>query len=81
MVGVIYSMDWQPIDTAPKDGTDVLLWAAPDEQLGCSGIMDMAYFYRGWIVCSPAAGVEFSRPSEIYTHWRALPASPALKDT
>lgn len=70
---------WRPIETAPKDGTDVLLWAQTDEELGCSGLMDMAYWVRGegWVVCSPGLNVNFSRNPDIYTHWMPLPAAPA----
>ena len=56
-------MTWQPIKTAPKDCTDVLVW---DE----SFIYEIAYYHRGkWryrpkgYPCKP-------------TYWMPLPAPP-----
>lgn len=57
---------WQPIETAPKDGTRVLLYR-PGEQI-------IGYWWRGaddeyW---NAARGLEFYGP----THWRSLPEPP-----
>lgn len=62
-------MEWQPIETAPKDGTPVMLWpGAPiwtDEVFPCVGWMTSVGLWicaRGYV--SP-------------THWKPLPEPPA----
>jgi hypothetical protein len=51
---------WQPIETAPKDGTLVLLYL-PDGLMACRRWQDN--HWRGW-------------DSEDATHWMPLPAAP-----
>lgn len=46
-------MDWRPIKTAPKDGTAILIYAAPD--------MGVAVWYRG--------DVEPGEPNEFEPYW------------
>lgn len=72
--------DWQPIESAPKDGRTILVWdglgviaaawcewALPDEDTDDDG------WVPGWSSRSIEAGdVEFIEP----THWRPLPAPP-----
>lgn len=59
-------MEWQPIETAPRDGTLVLLANAdePDWPLRCRRWQDN--HWRGW-------------DSEDATHWMSLPAPPIRK--
>jgi hypothetical protein len=63
-------MEWQPIETAPKDGTDVLLWV-PD---GTYFSLMMTGSYEGedmgW--CDNARGSPGFDP----THWMPLPPPP-----
>lgn len=67
-----YSDGWQPIETAPKDGTRVLLWGngflvmigAWLEHTG------MAYLQPTWW----SNGVPIVPPP---THWQHLPSAPA----
>ena len=74
---------WQPIETAPKDGTPVLVWA---DSAGWSGnsARVCAAFHRGqWRIYGPIVGEPTSdgktrqwlgevRP----THWMHIPAKP-----
>ena len=58
--------DWQPIETAPTDGTRVIVWAPPSHGLrglyeGCAYDPD-----AGWCVCDLRE----------VTHWRPLPEPP-----
>lgn len=66
--------DWQPIDTAPKDGTDVLLFIPdfanyPDSPRVVSALWGDC----GWWQDNAAAGCQtWGNP----THWQPLPAAP-----
>lgn len=65
--GYTIEQDWQPIETAPKDGTPVLVWWAH----WCNHPI-VASWYVGW---SAEEAISSSGPDP--THWRPLPARPA----
>jgi hypothetical protein len=62
-------MSWQPIATAPKDGTDILIFRG--------GSMHVVFFddekQSPWAWCT-ADGISYHL--NYPTHWRALPAPP-----
>lgn len=56
-------MDWQPIETAPKDGTEILTYRG-------AGLMAVAAFVDGyWCI---ADGCDITS----VTHWMPLPDPP-----
>lgn len=67
--GHVIEQDWQPIETAPKDGTRFLCFAPAAE--------DRASLVRSdfWWVRERAFA--HMRPGQPYTHWRPLPTAPA----
>ncbi len=83
LAGAPAADDWQPIGTAPKDGTRVLLWH--------SGEMEIGYWSTSLWVTRPndsplgkqdGAWIMHENRSDTIeltpTHWRPLPASPAV---
>lgn len=73
-------MQWQPIETAPKDGTVVLVWPI-DWQCSATGspntdmwICQWSDFYNRWV---EAAGEEYFGP-QTPTHWAPLPEPPKV---
>lgn len=68
--------EWQPIETAPKDGTDVLLWTAV-QGTGIY-IAVTGYFCEvddAWCATVAAGYSSFINP----TNWMPLPAPPGEK--
>ncbi len=85
-------MEWQPIETAPKDGTEILLcevvkWnqGTYDEQGKCMSIPRIDYIHHvaayidvEWFVAEKGAGYEYQAIiMENPTHWMPLPPPPA----
>lgn len=67
-VGSIEMTEWQPIETAPKDGTDVLVW--------CGGTMFIACMEVGrWFFDRTDYSVK-----PLPTHWMPLPPAPKKGD-
>ncbi|MEC3912356.1 DUF551 domain-containing protein [Sphingobium sp. CR2-8] len=77
--------EWRPIETAPKDGTWVLIYA-PDLEIGVT----MGCYYReeernsesGRFVGGEWTGAEWDGAVSGYlrpTHWRPLPDAPQQK--
>lgn len=66
---------WQPIETAPKDGTQVDLWAgwANGGARLCNAFWDAARPYPGWITDARNYGVFDERQ---FTHWMPRPEAP-----
>jgi hypothetical protein len=74
-------MDWQPIETAPKDGTNVLLYATWMD-------ISVGKFYRDerWrltadgFLAKESEGDTYTEYFEVApTHWMPLPPKPITK--
>lgn len=61
--------NWKPIETAPKDGTFVLLW---EKHAG----LFVGNFRPGWASWLSMPGAYCRQP----THWHPLPAAPEAKE-
>lgn len=64
---------WQPIDTAPKDGTSVLV----SDGRASGGFMNVVAYElddRGPWVWHTNDGISYH--AEAFTHWMPLPAPP-----
>ena len=68
--------EWQPIETAPKDGTTdvVLYWGYPCPHSGekTEGF-EVGYWDSDWKMWNTISG---DTPDAIITHWMPLPAPP-----
>ena len=68
---------WYPISTAPKDGTEILLWF-PKFKCVINGFWDTfeenQKLYETWYV--PHDFIIPNDPDEYPTHWMPLPAPP-----
>lgn len=64
-------MDWQPIETAPKDGTIVIAYYPATNQYN-DRVMIVRRKSRGW---APAGGGNRTLVSSP-THWMPLPPAP-----
>jgi hypothetical protein len=65
--------EWQPIETAPKDGTSLLLWWPAHQQLAADPRV-IGYWkpsYHCW-----QAGNYFCPRDIAPTHWMPLPPPP-----
>jgi len=61
--------DWQPIDTAPKNGTPILAW---DGEV--IAIIDWLSGFNEWSVSHDAEGYAWQGYTP--THWLPLPKPP-----
>ena len=66
--------EWQPIETAPKNGTPILIW---DGNTQCVARMEFWFTgHEGSWVCIGASGYECSSNFDSPTHWMPLPERP-----
>lgn len=75
------SSDWQPIETAPRDGTEIDLWTRDED--GFPGrIPDGAWRTRdgltGWYARSERGWMRIEEFAYEPTHWMPLPAPPEV---
>jgi len=64
-------MEWQPIETAPKDGRGILLFYYPKQGMAFAFWADEA-----WFECSPCLGIEKVFDEVKPTHWMPLTPAP-----
>jgi len=91
VAGRVISDAWQPIETAPMDGTEILAWrsdcgqfiasytspsAFPMTQAEIDEMDEEALFAEDWFTQWPQA--LRLEGSETPTHWMPLPAEPAI---
>jgi hypothetical protein len=77
-------MDWQPIETAPKDGTAVLLYANRFGWADGYAIVCASYHVNQWRIYGAAGGhPRVGKKNETQwldevqpTHWQPLPLPP-----
>ena len=65
--------EWQPIETAPKDGEDLLLWWEEDVAIGCWWLFHPNVHPPRWVDSREDAGVTHDPEP---THWMPLPEPP-----
>jgi len=68
----IDSNGWQPIETAPKDGTEILLYASA---WGLSDI-GLCYWRDDRVMTGWTWGCE--QPFKFPTHWMPIPEAPKV---
>jgi hypothetical protein len=69
-------MDWQPIETAPRDDSEVLVWAGPrgdSEQRVWTAVIASS----GQCSSAPYLMDEYYMEILVATHWMPLPEPPA----
>lgn len=66
-------MSWQPIETAPKDGTFVLLFG-PHHRAGQDRQLTACWDGQTWESADDGYGI-YLKP----THWMPLPEAPCLE--
>jgi hypothetical protein len=65
-------MKWNPIETAPKDGTKIILWSADGASTGW-----WENFEDDWVSATGACGWEnYAQYLRDVTHWMPLPVGP-----
>lgn len=64
-------MEWKPIESAPRDGTNILLFATPYQMLVAKNKIVVGYWSNGWWMDGPA------NLSHV-THWMPLPTAPTV---
>ena len=76
-------MNWQPIETAPKDGTSILLFQPDDANIWCPCREKQmtTYTFVGWFDRNHCAGPnwvcsEYDAFEKSPTHWMPLPEPP-----
>ena len=71
--------NWQPIETAPKNGTEVLIAVDYEEYVSKTAVMTAQHsstefdYPNGCWIAYDGAVIEFGTP----THWMPLPTPPA----
>lgn len=69
--------DWQPISTAPKDGSEIIV-SSIDGGVFAGFWSDVPNYWGdfGWFEESDRAACEATRKPFKPTHWQPLPAGP-----
>lgn len=68
---------WQPIETAPKDGTEVDLWGGSDAGERAARAPDCQWRRGGWYSRGDKGWESLAGISWAPTHWMPRPAPPA----
>jgi hypothetical protein len=65
-------IEWQPMETAPKDGTEILVWMDGKQIIVARWAEALAFGWADWI--ETVEGYRLRK--NLLTHWMPLPASP-----
>lgn len=69
---------WRPIETAPKDGTHIDLWAGEERVADCRwNVRSKRWEYWAW---GDFDGMAMVKVDYNPTHWMPIPAAPLKED-
>jgi hypothetical protein len=75
-------MEWQPIETAPKDGTEFMAYDMRTKKMDVCIMQDTRAW--GWVGCPVQSDGEYGPSEDEFgyhltdiTHWMPLPSPPA----
>lgn len=80
-------MEWQPIGTAPRDGTRILVYSNKLKmplivRWGVSECASLGDETTGWVTDAWGPGYDYScDEGDVITHWAPIPPPPAAPDT
>jgi hypothetical protein len=73
-IGEVLGWAWQPIASAPKDGTHILIW---DGEIECVAKFDIWFTgHEGAWECVGASGYDIENAFKAPTYWMPLPPPP-----
>ena len=72
---------WKPIASAPKDGTEILVYAPWLADDGERNITTVFWDGSDWYLCQLGGHAESSEPDGRPTHWMSLPSPPGQSRT
>jgi hypothetical protein len=67
---------WRPIETAPKDGAEILGYSHIDHEFQV-----VSWDGQNWSFACFHSGIRTNRTNLIATHWMPLPEPPARETT
>jgi len=71
---------WQPIETAPKDGTPILIWQPDKAARFASDFDDLRYAIGYWRTDGRESWGNRNSSEVCPTHWQPLPLPPPPDD-
>lgn len=79
-------MSWQPIETAPRDGTSIIAWCLFEDTCESGGPVVVSWCHRGVESYDPRTGkttdvyafYDGCRAPQGLTHWMPIPAKPEI---
>lgn len=74
----LLAQGWQPIETAPRDGTFILAWCVHPYASSMTSPEDYVGPVIAWWIDHNGGGWVWHGHLGNFTHWRPLPAPPAL---
>jgi hypothetical protein len=66
-------MSWHPIETAPKDGTHILVWNGETQT---TVYWDTKLYIKRWRLVESGWGEEIDDSFDDFTHWQPLMDPP-----
>lgn len=69
-------MEWQPIETAPKDGSKILSWFAD----GDYSIIYWGAYDGSWGQSLPGLGADSGYSPDTFSYWMPLPLPPNAQE-
>jgi len=68
--------EWKPIETAPRDGTKILVYCGVPERPSYASMTTVKWSLDGWALLQAGGWAEDYEPQSKPTYWMPLPPPP-----